>query len=414
MPNYLYRLFSLFGRIPQWVPHALHPLGVAPFRASLRSVLRTPPFGRPLQAACAALLLTLSACQPDDDSPKAGDLSHLPYTPTAYEIERPRYFPVMPIPADNPMTEEGIALGRFLFYDPILSLDSSISCASCHQQAYAFSDPNALSEGVGAALSLRNSMSLANVGYYSRGLFWDGRAPTLEAQALHPVEDPLEMAESWDRVEAKLRRHPDYPRRFREAFGVEDRSEMDRYLVAKALAQFQRTIISSTSPFDFANYDWGEETVFFSPSELRGRNLFFAEPDDQSESHPGCSHCHTSVLMTTNEYLNNGLTLAPNLSEFPDLGFGLTTGRLIDNGKFRTPTLRNTALTAPYMHDGRFQTLEEVLDHYSSGGHYAPNLDANILPFTLTAQEKADLLAFLHTMTDTAFVRKEALGNPYE
>ncbi|MCB0705902.1 MAG: cytochrome C peroxidase [Saprospiraceae bacterium] len=319
----------------------------------------------------------------------------------------------MPIPSDNPLTVDGVALGRYLFYDPILSLDSTISCASCHLPAAAFADTVALSKGVGGTLGVRNAMSLANVGYYQNGLFWDGRVATLEEQSLHPVQDPLEMREDWNKVEEKLQQHPEYQKRFRAAFGIENSLDIDRYLAAKALAQFERTLISGTSKYDFANFDWGTQQQFFTSSELRGRNFFFSEPDDPNDPHPGCTHCHTSLLLTTNEYLNNGLDEAPELTGFSDLGRGGVTLSVFDNGRFRVPTLRNITRTAPYMHDGRFESLEDVLDHYSSGGHYAPNVDANIQAFVLTEEQKTDLLAFLQTLTDQSFIENPAFLNPF-
>lgn len=359
-------------------------------------------------------LLFLFACGKDDPGPSTGvDLSQLPYDPVAFTVEVPELFNPMPVPVNNPMTEAGVALGRFLFYDPILSLDSTISCASCHNPALAFSDDQALSEGVGGTLGLRNSMSLMNVGYYQNGLFWDGRASTLEEQVRHPVEDPLEMKADWARVEEKLQQHPDYQKRFRAAFGIEWSGEIDRDLTAKALAQFERTLVSGESKYDYANFDRGEDQQFFSSAELRGRNLFFSEPTAQDDGHPGCTHCHTSLLMTTNEYSNNGLDEVFELTDFTDLGYGAVTNSILDNGRFRVPTLRNIELTAPYMHDGRFETLEEVIDHYSSGGHFAPNVDANINPFTLTAEQKTDLIAFLLTLTDPTIQENSTFSNPF-
>ena len=191
-------------------------------------------------------------------------------------------------------------------------------------------------------------------------------------------------------------------------------SELRIDLVAKALAQFERTLLSYNAKYDYANWDRGEETDFYSPAELRGKILFSTEPYDPNEPHAGCTHCHSSsALVTTNEYSNNGLDEALDLNDFPDLGLGAVTDKLIDNGKFRVPTLRNIALTAPYMHDGRFATLEEVLEHYSSGGHYADNLDVNIQAFPMSEENKADLVAFLNTLTDTVFISNPEFSNPF-
>ncbi|MEM1219786.1 MAG: cytochrome c peroxidase [Bacteroidota bacterium] len=359
-----------------------------------------------------AFLLVISCGQ--TNLPDA-DLIQYPYSPTpAPPPELPYFFPEMTIPANNPQTVEGIELGRHLFYDPILSIDNTISCASCHQPEFAFSDSEALSRGVDGQVGFRNAMSLVNVGFFQTGLFWDGRVKTLEAQSLHPIRDPLEMGNSPEEVEDRMRKHERYPQMFRAAFGIEDRSEITIDLVTKAIAQFERTIISSEAKFDYANWDRGVETRFFSPSELRGQKLFNLEPTDQLDKHPGCSHCHSiSALGTTQEFFNNGLDPAPSLTEFPDLGVGGVTGTLYQNGTFRVPSLRNVALTAPYMHDGRFSTLEEVVDHYASGGHYADNVDANIQPFTLSEQDQADLIAFMHTLTDTISLQKPALQSPF-
>jgi cytochrome c peroxidase len=344
-----------------------------------------------------------------------GDLENIPYEPQAYQMEAlPYFFPEVPIPDDNPMTLEGVELGRMLFYDPILSKDSTISCASCHQPSLAFTDGVTLSIGVDGALSKRNAMSLANVAFYGNGLFWDGRVKTLEEQSLHPIEDPVEMATTVPEVLEKLRTSDRYATRFRQAFGINDRSELSADLLAKALAQFERTLISKDAKYDYANWDRGVETKFFTNEELRGKKLFVLE-DDLEVPHPGCTHCHNNTaLLTTNEYANNGLDYAESLTDFTDLGLGAVTGQLIDNGKFRVPTLRNIALTAPYMHDGRFKTLEEVIDHYSSGGHFADNVDANILAFPLSEQDKLDLIAFMHTFTDTVFTQNPAFQNPFE
>lgn len=359
------------------------------------------------------LIAGIWGCGGDEPQP-AGDLADIPYVPQAYLLpELPYFFPDLSVPADNPLTVDGVELGRYLFYDPILSVDSTLSCAGCHRQELGFTDGLALSEGVGQTIGIRNAKPLANVGFFEKGLFWDGRVQTLEELALHPIEDPLEMKNTLENLIADLQVHPEYPAMFRKAFGIADREEISAPLIAKALGQFTRTLVSFNAKYDYANWDRGPETQFFSPSELRGQKLFNREPIDPDEPHPGCSHCHVGPLVSTNEYANNGLDEALEPVDFPDPGLGGITGKPSDFGKFRVPSLRNIALTAPYMHDGRFATLEEVLDHYSSGGHYADNLDANIFPFSLTAQEREDLLSFLHTLTDTVFVQEPAYGNPF-
>lgn len=356
----------------------------------------------------------LPGCKEDENPDPAGDLEHIAYDPQPHQVVVPAGFPPLNIPADNLMTTDGVQLGRFLFYDPILSKDSTMSCFSCHLSAGGFTDNLPVSPGVGGAIGRRSAMSLENVAFYNNGLFWDGRAKTLEELAILPVIDPHELNISWDEVEKRLRRHPDYPEMFRKAFGISDSKEVDRDLAVKALAQFMRTLISSgTSKFD-RKFLAKEIGVDFSEEEFNGFDMFFdiegsPLPDAQ------CFHCHNAPLFTTNEYFNNGVQEAATLDDFADPGRGAITGNRIDNGRMRAPTLRNIMLTAPYMHDGRFATIEEVIDFYNEGIHFADNLDENLVPpMGLTPQMKADLIAFLHTLTDTAFVNNPAFQNPFE
>ncbi len=361
-------------------------------------------------------LLFFYACEQDGqsggdncDNCPVDDRISANYNPEAFKLEVPFWLPTPIIPADNPLTVDGVALGGMLFYDPILSSDSTQSCASCHQQKLAFTDGQATSVGVRGLRGTRSSMSLANLAFNPKGLFWDGSVLTLEDQALIPVEDHLEMNETWENVERKLQRHSNYPALFRKAFGIERKREISRDLVVKAIAQFERTMISGYSKFDrivWLNDGWLED------DEERGRRLFFFEPADIN--HPGCSHCHFDPLYTDNNFYNNGLEAVPNLEAFPDLGRGNVTKRRFDNGKFRSVTLRNIELTAPYMHDGRFQTLEEVLNQYAAGGHGVENEDPNIVPFPMSARDRQDLIAFLKTLTDTSFVNNPALANPFK
>lgn len=363
---------------------------------------------------CCFVLLTLAmSCGDDPPLPPfdpEDDLLDFSYSPTSHELPIPNYMGSMTIPEDNPMTEEGIDLGKRLFFDPILSADSTMSCSSCHDPSLSFSDNLALSPGVDGILGKRSAMSLINIGFVDHGLNWDGSKTTLEQQALEPVMNEIELHETWPNVMNKLKRHDTYPRLFREAFGISDRDEMTKELAAKAIAQFERTLISSNSRYDQIRWGTG---VFFEDEEDRGNQLFFFELATGLD-HPGCSHCHGGVQFAESNYFNNGITPAETLADFPDKGLGEVTGVPADNGKFRPPSLRNIALTAPYMHDGRFATLEEVLDHYKSGGHPSPNVSSNIQPFTLTEQDKTDLIAFLNTLTDTSFVNNPAFQNPFE
>ncbi|MEZ4703411.1 MAG: cytochrome c peroxidase [Rhodothermales bacterium] len=284
------------------------------------------------------------------------------------------------------MTREGVALGERLFFDPILSIDSTVACGSCHDPAFSFSDPKAFSDGV-AGKTGRNSMAVVNVAWMPT-LFWDGRAGSVEEQALGPVENPVEMGESWPHVVEKLQRHPDYPRLFDEAF---ETSAITPELVVKAIAQYERTLISANARYD--RFKAGEETL--TAQEELGRTIFFGERGD-------CFHCHGTALFTDNRYHNNGLDAVP-----ADSGLAGITGASFDLAKFKTPSLRNVAVTAPYMHDGRFETLEDVVTFYNAEVQPSATLDP-LLGRTrrepLSDEEQAALVAFLHTLTDDDFL----------
>lgn len=364
-----------------------------------------------------ALLTLFFACKDDDNVPAGpveGDLTDIPYAPKSYTLTIPQGFPSMIIPEDNPMTEEGIDLGRRLFYDPILSVDSTLSCAGCHQLEYSFNDNKAISPGVQNLMGTRSSMSLINIGFADNGLFWDGRVKTLEEQALHPVENPVEMAEVWGNVEVKLQRHKDYPALFRKAFGIENKADITRELAAKAIAQFERTLISSNSRFDKKFYKNDLDPFLLSDLEIDGYAIYF---DDLTNTAKGghCAHCHDGgPLLTSDAYFNNAIEDVATLDDFPDNGLGIVTGKRTDNGKFRAPSLRNIELTAPYMHDGRFWTLEEVVEHYNSGGHWVENVNSqSINQLNLTEYEKQALVAFLKTFTDTTYFSNPAFQNPF-
>ncbi len=351
------------------------------------------------------ILIGLPSCLGEPSIGPNGELDAFPYQPTALVLEEPSRFVKMQEPEFNPLTTTGVELGRKLFYDPILSRDSTRSCSSCHIQAFGFSDTLQLSLGIENREGKRNAIALANLGYHYTQFFWDGRVSSLEEQALIPVEDSLELGNSWEEVEQRLRNHPSYPIGFRAAFGIENTAEIDRYMVAQALAQFERTFVSADSKFD--QVLTGEAT--FTPAEERGRLIFF----DESEVLPTgeCAHCHVGPLLTTLTFFNNGLDNTD--LELRDTGLAGINGNLFDRGKFKTPSLRNIALTAPYMHDGRFDTLEEVIEQYNKGGHYSKNESPNIRPLGLREQDKADLIAFLHTLTDTSYLVREELSNPF-
>lgn len=306
--------------------------------------------------------------------------------PTPVDLRTPDRFPLMTVPPDNPFTEEGIALGERLFFDPLLSADGRISCARCHDPRHAFSDPRPVSTGVDGGRGRRNAMPIFNLGW-APSLFWDGRSPSLEDQVLHPVENPLEMGETWERVVEKLTQHPDYPRLFERAFETQT---ITPTLVTKAIAQYERTLISADAKIDRYLNGQGNLTA----QEQQGFDLFFSERGD-------CFHCHGTRLFTDNLFHNNGLD-----EVFADSGLGAITGRPADVGTFRTPSLRNVEYTAPYMHDGRFATLEEAIEHYSTGVKPSATLDPLLnhgQRGDFTEEEKAALVAFLKTLSDPAF-----------
>ena len=307
------------------------------------------------------------------------------------------------------MTVEGVKLGRHLFHEPRLSGNNTMSCASCHLQTHAFSDPERFSTGIDGIQGTRNSMALINMGWDQR-FFWDGRAFSLEEQIFFPVRDPIEMHETWPNAVAKLQADDAYVALFNEAFGT---TTIDSVLASKAMAQFIRTMISANSKFD--KFIRGElqleqdEQLGFLLTQMEGG------PPPLGQFGADCFHCHPhgGMRFTDGIIRNNGLD--PE-GAWADLGLGGVTGLPQDYGKFKTPTLRNIALTAPYMHDGRFQTLEEVIEHYDSGGHPSSTVDPNMKfsqgGLQLTAEKKQQLLAFLHTLTDWDFVNDERFSDP--
>ena len=352
------------------------------------------------------VVIACDSCEdPMDDLGRS--LIHITYAPTSYSPEIPAEFPVFEVPGSNELTLETIELGQHLFFDPILSADSTMSCASCHFPEHGFTDNLAVSEGIDGIAGKRSSMSLVNAAFYNTGLFWDGRTSTLEEQALLPVEDPIELHNNWPGLMTKLQNHDLYPELFRLAFGIDFTGEMTKEMAAKALAQYQRVIISGNSKFDrvVRNED------AFTDEELEGFEMFFDRNPDLIDAE--CGHCHTAPLLTTNEFKNNGITGVENINDFPDLGYGKVTGNPLDNGKFRVPSLRNISLTGPYMHDGRFETLEEVIEHYNSGGETSPNKDPLVYPIGLNEEQKTNLKLFLLTLVDTSYLEKDYIMNPF-
>jgi cytochrome c peroxidase len=306
-------------------------------------------------------------------------------------------FPKVQLPADNPLTQEGVELGRQLFHDNRLSVNCTQSCASCHDQTHAFADERRFSLGAQQQTGRRNAMPLFNLAW-QQAFFWDGRAATLREQVLMPIQDAHEMNETLPNVIARLSADPQCENAFNQVFGSK---EITSERIAKALEQFLLTLVSQESRFDRA----ARKVAALTESEIRGLQLFVTEFDPKRRLRGAdCFHCHGGTLFTSQTFANNGLALADN-----DLGRMTVTQNAADRGKFKTPSLRNIARTAPYMHDGRFATLEEVVEHYSSGVRRTSTLDPNLAKhpesgIQLTTQEKSDLVAFLKTLTDESFV----------
>lgn len=305
------------------------------------------------------------------------------------------------------LSEEAVQLGRRLFYDPILSIDTTVSCATCHRQEAAFSDaPIRFSAGVGHPMA-RNTPPLFNLAWHP-SMFWDGRAGSIEAQAFHPVREQDEMGLDWQAATARLSAHPYYRKAFRQVFG---KGGIDSTDVSIAIGQFLRTLVSASSKYDRVLR--GEE--YLNESEYKGFELV----NDMTMG--DCLHCHTTdsdALGSTFAFSNNGLDPVTDPMQFSDPGRGAITGRLEDRGKFKVPSLRNLLFTPPYMHDGRFATLEEVLEFYSRGVHASANIDSKMGSahrggVGLTCEEQEHIIAFLHTLTDSAFVIDGAFTDPF-
>ncbi len=319
-------------------------------------------------------------------------------------------------PIDNPITNEGATLGRVLFYDKLLSANGTIACASCHKQDKGFSDDEVLSVGFDGELTGRHSMTLINSRFYQRGrFFWDERARTLEEQVLEPFQDPVEMGMTLEQVVSSVQERDFYADLFEDAFGA---SEITSDKISMALAQFVRSIVSHSSKYDEGrdmSNSPGASFPNFSDEENLGKNLFF-----QTISNGGgaCFGCHTTeAFVSANPGpQNNGLDLVTT-----DLGAGAVLGNSIFEGRFKTTTLRNIELTSPYMHDGRFATLEEVVEHYNSGIQAHPTLSpalmddsGNPVRLNFTDSEKAALVAFLKTLTDNNVSSEEKWSDPFE
>lgn len=294
----------------------------------------------------------------------------------------------------NPVTKEGFLLGKKLFYDPILSRDSTIACADCHISFSAFSHPDhPTSHGIDGLFGKRNAPAIQNL-VWQTAFFWDGGVPEMDFIAINPIENPVEMDESPSKVVQKLQRHPDYPGLFKAAFP--DRDTIDGIQMLQAFSQFMATLVSANSRYD--HYVRGEPGGTLNQDELAGLQTFRVK----------CASCHATDLFTDNTYRNNGLSeVFTNdkgrfeISSLPD-----------DIGLFKVPSLRNVEVTAPYMHNGKINSLEAAVAHYNQGVKWSPTLDpllqqAGTLGIPLTAEEQKNIVAFLKTLTDHTFIRDE-------
>jgi cytochrome c peroxidase len=317
---------------------------------------------------------------------------------TPFQLQITSRFPKVALPQDNRPTIEGVALGKALFIDTRLSKDNTQSCASCHDSSQAFADTGKqFSTGIRGIQGRRNAQPLFNLAWQD-GFFWDGRAKTLREQVLMPIVDPHEMNADLGDVVGKLAMDESMTSKFQSAFGT---PEPTAELVARSLEQFLLTLVSQDAKFDRAARSEAE----FTPEEKRGLELFVTEHDPaRNLLGADCFHCHGGNLFTSRRYSNNGLD-----PEFTDLGRFESTGDPGDTGKFKVPSLRNVAVTGPYMHDGRFETLEQVIDHYDHGVQRSVTLDPNLAKHPsaglgLSDSDKRALVAFLKTLTDSQFV----------
>jgi cytochrome c peroxidase len=314
-------------------------------------------------------------------------------------------------PADNPVTNEGATLGRVLFYDRRLSVTDTVSCASCHEQSRGFAVGTSQSMGFQGGHTRRNAMALTNARYYSRGRFlWDERAASLEQQVLMPIEDPIEMGFDLEQLEVKLAATQFYPGLFEAAFGT---AEITRDRIARALAQFVRSLVSYRSKFDSAFTDGVPDFAkVFTSRELLGAQLFGVAPRDLGVPDAKCAACHIDLVQIGREPQNNGLDFAS-----ADPGAG--------GARFKTPSLRNIAVSSPYMHDGRFPSLRLVVRHYDSQVKLSATLDPELLApaaageepvplqLHLTEEQKDALVAFLETLTDASFLTDPKFSDPF-
>jgi cytochrome c peroxidase len=341
--------------------------------------------GRRKGLLAAFLALIVTACGAESETPEAPEAK--PW------LSVPADFPPLPSPADNELTEERAALGKRLFFDKRLSSTEEVACASCHLQSAAFSDPRRFSVGVEGRTGARNAPALVNAAW-GKSFFWDGGVPSLELQAIGPIQNELEMNMTLDAVAERLNADSNLVQAFEAAYG-EGPSE---FTVPRAVASFVRTLVSGDSPYD--RYRRGDPSAL-SPAAERGLAIFTGERGE-------CFHCHADFNLTIDEFRNNGIA-----EDDPDRGRALITQSELDVGRFKVPTLRNVAVSAPYMHDGALETLEDVVEQYAAGGRGHWNTDPVVkIGLELEPDEKQDLVRFLESLTDPGFLEDPRFAAP--
>lgn len=321
------------------------------------------------------LLVTLVACTKDQ------------VPEPLYDLELPVGFPLPNIPEDNQLKQSRIELGKRLFFDPILSRDSTISCGSCHFPNQFFTDGEKVSTGIENRKGIRNAPSLANVAY-QKSLLMEGGVPSLELQVIAPIEDVNEMDFDALQVVERLKKHPIYRELAERAY----EREPDLFVLTRSIAAYERTLLSGNSSYD--QYQYQGDSNALSTTEKRGMELFFSDKNQ-------CANCHKGHNFTDGEFHNIGL-----YAVYEDKGRARITVLDSDKGRFKTPSLRNVAATAPYMHNGSLNTLAEVVEHFNTGGHLHPNKDERVKPLNLSAADKAALISFLGSLTDPSFIKK--------
>lgn len=363
------------------------------------ATIYSPLINKLLALAFIILLASFGSCKKEPDPPGTDPDKDTAYDPTPYEMKIPKGFPPMPANPENPMTEEGVKLGRMLYYDDVLST-SGTRCASCHHAERSYSTPF----GPGG-LSVPPHINLG----WNSDFTWNGFEEELDHVAIIDLDVPDFIQPNLDSIYDRFERDQEYFKLFKQAFNVDiTKLPEDEFklTISNALGQFMRTMISSNSKYDRVR----QQQDFFTDSEMRGYDIFFSEKGD-------CFHCHGSVLFTNNTFNNTGLD---SVHTGIDQGRFLVTGNPADMGKFSSPTLRNIELTAPYMHDGRFEDLEEVIAFYNSGVLPSPTLDPIMTKpgkekgLQLTEQDKQDLIAFLKTLTDKSFLTDPDIADPFK